>query len=84
MNAPPGFLEFLLCIPWCKLSELYSRGGNGSGGSSGAANGSSGAANGSSGGGGVDELLQHLQVCVRVWWHAGSMLLLAAEWLQHI
>lgn len=25
MNAPPGFLEFLLCIPWKKLSQLYSR-----------------------------------------------------------
>ncbi|PNH00417.1 hypothetical protein TSOC_013761 [Tetrabaena socialis] len=23
MNAPPGFLEFLLCVPWRKLSQLY-------------------------------------------------------------
>ncbi len=24
-NAPPGFLEFLLCIPWRKLPQLYPR-----------------------------------------------------------
>jgi hypothetical protein len=23
MNAPPGFLEFLLCIPWRRLPQLY-------------------------------------------------------------
>eukprot|EP00879_Flechtneria_rotunda_P010445 GHRR01010921.1.p1 GENE.GHRR01010921.1~~GHRR01010921.1.p1 ORF type:complete len:1048 (+),score=450.42 GHRR01010921.1:155-3298(+) len=23
MNAPPGFLEFLLCIPWCQLPLMY-------------------------------------------------------------
>lgn len=23
MNAPPGFLEFLLCIPWRQLPQLY-------------------------------------------------------------
>lgn len=23
LNAPPGFLEFLLCVPWHKLSQLY-------------------------------------------------------------
>eukprot|EP00775_Hariotina_reticulata_P008350 gene8350-8535_t len=23
MNAPPGFLEFLLCIPWSQLPQLY-------------------------------------------------------------
>ncbi len=23
LNAPPGFLEFLLCVPWRKLTQLY-------------------------------------------------------------
>lgn len=23
LNAPPGFLEFLLCVPWQKLSQLH-------------------------------------------------------------
>ncbi|GAX80648.1 hypothetical protein CEUSTIGMA_g8083.t1 [Chlamydomonas eustigma] len=23
LNAPPGFLEFLLCVPWYKLSQLH-------------------------------------------------------------
>eukprot|EP00798_Chlamydomonas_sp_ICE-L_P023153 gene23153-30358_t len=23
LNAPPGFLEFLLCVPWKKLTQLY-------------------------------------------------------------
>lgn len=23
MNAPPGFLEFLLCVPWAELGPLY-------------------------------------------------------------
>lgn len=23
LNTPPGFLEFLLCVPWRKLSELF-------------------------------------------------------------
>jgi hypothetical protein len=23
MNAPPGFLEFLLCIPWCNLPHMH-------------------------------------------------------------
>lgn len=23
MNAPPGFLEFLLCVPWADLGPLY-------------------------------------------------------------
>ena len=25
MNAPPGFLEFLLCMPWRELGPLYLR-----------------------------------------------------------
>lgn len=25
MNAPPGFLEFLLCVPWANLHQLYPR-----------------------------------------------------------
>lgn len=25
MNAPPGFLEFLLCVPWAELGPLYLR-----------------------------------------------------------
>lgn len=25
MNAPPGFLEFLLCVPWADLGPLYMR-----------------------------------------------------------
>ncbi len=25
MNAPPGFLEFLLCVPWADLGPLYLR-----------------------------------------------------------
>lgn len=25
MNAPPGFLEFLCCVPWNNLAELYPR-----------------------------------------------------------
>ena len=25
LNAPPSFLEFLLCIPWRHLGELYPR-----------------------------------------------------------
>ncbi len=25
LNAPPGFLEFLLCIPWHELATLYPR-----------------------------------------------------------
>lgn len=25
LNSPPGFLEFLLCIPWPRLPELYPR-----------------------------------------------------------
>ncbi|PSC75029.1 hypothetical protein C2E20_1867 [Micractinium conductrix] len=25
MNAPPGFLEFLLCVPWASLGSLYLR-----------------------------------------------------------
>lgn len=24
LNAPPGFLEFLLCMPWAQLPEVYS------------------------------------------------------------
>ena len=27
MNAPPGFLEFLLCVPWRKLPLLYPKPG---------------------------------------------------------
>lgn len=23
MNAPPGFLEFLLCVPWASLGQMY-------------------------------------------------------------
>ena len=30
MNAPPGFLEFLLCVPWTDLGALYSLTGGGS------------------------------------------------------
>lgn len=26
LNSPPGFLEFLLCIPWARLPELYPAG----------------------------------------------------------
>lgn len=25
LNAPPGFLEFIICIPWRSLGELYPR-----------------------------------------------------------
>ena len=25
MNTPPGFLEFVLCIPWNELPRLYQR-----------------------------------------------------------
>lgn len=25
LNAPPGFLEFIICIPWRRLAELYPR-----------------------------------------------------------
>ena len=25
LNAPPSFLEFLLCIPWRHLGDLYPR-----------------------------------------------------------
>lgn len=25
LNAPPSFLEFLLCVPWRHLGELYPR-----------------------------------------------------------
>eukprot|EP00884_Botryococcus_braunii_P020575 jgi/Botrbrau1/7200/Bobra.0300s0026.1 len=28
MNAPPGFLEFLLCVPWANLQDLFPRDGN--------------------------------------------------------
>lgn len=31
MNAPPGFLEFLLCIPWQQLPQLYPIAGSSTG-----------------------------------------------------
>lgn len=37
MNAPPGFLEFLLCVPWAALGTMYPFGAQAAGGSGGGA-----------------------------------------------
>ena len=49
MNAPPGFLEFLLCIPWCNLPHMHPGSGAYTSGTGSASNSTSGRSSSSTG-----------------------------------